>query len=80
MTFSSVEVNFKPLLLCVLPTVTQFTKCNYLFPPPPHLATSAMKSTSRCGRISVKLVDVKAAAGGLGAVLNVAACSFVLGF
>ena len=31
LAFSSVEVDYKPLVLCVLPTVTQFTKCNYLF-------------------------------------------------
>jgi hypothetical protein len=42
----------------------------------PHLETSAAKSTSRCGGISVKLVSVKAAVGGLGAALTAAAMFF----
>ena len=69
LTFISVEVDFKSLSLRVLPTVTQFTKCNYIFPP--HLATSATKSPSRCGGISVN-----AAAGGLGTALTNAAMFF----
>ena len=74
----SVEVDFKFLLLCLLPTVTQFTKCNYFF-----FLILQLLLRNQLLVVAEFLWSQsvwKAAAGGLGTVLYAAECSFVLGF